>query len=212
MWRLDNKITDLGGAVYEPEYYKSNHIRIFGRGFLCLNVPLLKLLLAHMEPTLMAGLLYLGAGIGIGAMSLFRVKGTKQADRLTKKDLPYVVGMIVLDIAAPIFLMFGITESTSSSASLLGNFEIVATTIIALFIFKEAVSKDCGLQFFSLRSPAPCFPLTEQTASGFLQGHSLYLRLRSAGGLTTTAPGRYPQKVPMRSSCSRDSFPEAALL
>lgn len=37
--------------------------------------------------------------------------------------------------------MFGITESTSSSASLLGNFEIVATTIIALFIFKEAVSK-----------------------------------------------------------------------
>ena len=109
--------------------------------FYAINVPLSKLLLAHMEPTLMAGLLYLGAGIGIGAMSLFRVKGTKQADRLTKKDLPYVVGMIVLDIAAPIFLMFGITESTSSSASLLGNFEIVATTIIALFIFKEAVSK-----------------------------------------------------------------------
>ena len=76
--------------------------------FYAINVPLSKLLLAHMEPTLMAGLLYLGAGIGIGAMSLFREKGTKQADRLTKKDLPYVVGMIVLDIAAPIFLMFGL--------------------------------------------------------------------------------------------------------
>ncbi len=49
--------------------------------------------------------------------------------------------MIVLDTAAPIFLMLGIKYSSSSSASLLGNFEIVATTIIALIIFKEAVSK-----------------------------------------------------------------------
>ena len=109
--------------------------------FYAINVPLSKLLLAHMEPTFMAGFLYLGAGVGIGTMSLFRIKDKKQAEHLTKKDLPYVIGMIVLDIAAPIFLMFGITESTSSSASLLGNFEIVATTIIALFIFKEVVSK-----------------------------------------------------------------------
>ena len=109
--------------------------------FYAVNVPFSKLLLAHMEPTFMAGFLYLGAGIGIGAMSLLHVEDKKQTKRLTKKDLPYVIGMIVLDIAAPIFLMFGIAETTSSSASLLGNFEIVATTVIALLIFKEAVSK-----------------------------------------------------------------------
>ena len=109
--------------------------------FYAINVPFSKMLLRAIEPTLMAGFLYLGAGVGIGAMSLFRGKDAKQAERLTKKDLPYVIGMIALDIAAPIFLMFGIAESTSSSASLLGNFEIVATTIIALFIFKETVSK-----------------------------------------------------------------------
>ena len=109
--------------------------------FYAINVPFSKLLLSAMEPTLMAGFLYLGAGIGIGAMSPFLVKDKKQAERLTKRDLPYVIGMIVLDIAAPIFLMFGITESTSSSASLLGNFEIVATTTLALLIFKEVVSK-----------------------------------------------------------------------
>ena len=109
--------------------------------FYAINVPFSKMLLSAIEPTLMAGFLYLGAGVGIGAMSLFRGKDAKQAERLTKKDLPYVIGMIALDIAAPIFLMFGIAESTSSSASLLGNFEIVATTIIALFIFKETVSK-----------------------------------------------------------------------
>ena len=53
----------------------------------------------------------------------------------------FVVGMIILDISAPIFLMLGIKYGTSANASLLGNFEIVATTVIALFVFKEAVSK-----------------------------------------------------------------------
>lgn len=52
-----------------------------------------------------------------------------------------MIGMIVLDIIAPILLMFGILDSASSNASLLNNFEIVCTSIIALVIFKEAVSK-----------------------------------------------------------------------
>lgn len=89
----------------------------------------------------MAALLYLGAGIGIGVMSLFGRKDREKSERLSKKDLPFVIGMIVLDIAAPIFLMLGISYGSSANASLLGNFEIVATTVIALFIFKEAVSK-----------------------------------------------------------------------
>ena len=89
----------------------------------------------------MAALLYLGAGIGIGILSLFNKKDREKSERLSKKDLPFVIGMIVLDIAAPIFLMLGISYGSSANASLLGNFEIVATTVIALFIFKEAVSK-----------------------------------------------------------------------
>lgn len=88
----------------------------------------------------MAALLYLGAGIGIGILSLFPRKDRQTTSKLTKKDLPYVIGMIVLDIAAPILLMFGIRQGTSASASLLSNFEIVATTLIALAIFHEKVS------------------------------------------------------------------------
>ena len=49
--------------------------------------------------------------------------------------------MIILDIAAPIMLMFGLKYTTSGNASLLNNFEIVATSIIALFIFKEVITK-----------------------------------------------------------------------
>ena len=109
--------------------------------FYAINVPISKVLLQHVGPTTMAALLYLGAGVGIGMMSLFKKKDREKAESLTKADLPYIIGMIVLDIAAPIFLMLGISYGSSANASLLGNFEIVATTIIALILFKEAVTK-----------------------------------------------------------------------
>jgi len=109
--------------------------------FYAINVPVSKLLLREVGPTTMAALLYLGAGIGIGILSLLHTKDREKSERLSKQDLPFVIGMIALDIAAPIFLMLGISYGTSANASLLGNFEIVATTVIALFIFRETASK-----------------------------------------------------------------------
>ena len=114
---------------------------LLAAAFYAVNVPLSKILLKNVGPTTMAALLYLGAGIGIGIVSLINKKDREKSERLSKKDFPFVIGMIVLDIAAPIFLMLGISYGTSANASLLGNFEIVATTVIALFIFKEAVTK-----------------------------------------------------------------------
>ncbi len=114
--------------------------------FYSLNVPMSKILLGHVGTTMLAALLYLGAGIGIGlgagvAGGIKRLTAKNTGiERLSKKDFPFVVGMILLDIAAPIFLMLGLHYGTSSNASLLGNFEIVVTTVIALFVFKEAVS------------------------------------------------------------------------
>lgn len=58
--------------------------------------------------------------------------------------------MVLLDIAAPIFLMIGLTMTTSANASLLNNFEIVATSVIALCIFKEVISKRLWLAIFLL--------------------------------------------------------------
>ena len=108
--------------------------------FYAINTPFSKVLLEKVTPTFMASFLYLGAGIGVGIMYLFHSKSEKDIERLTKADLPYTVGMIVLDILAPIFLMIGINIGSASNASLLGNFEIVATTLIALLIFKEVVT------------------------------------------------------------------------
>ncbi len=106
-----------------------------------INVPLSKLLLNKIEPTFLASLLYLGAGFGIGIVSLIKRNKYNIEEKLNKKDFPYVIGMIILDILAPIFLMIGLKNSLSSNASLLNNFEIVCTSVIALIIFKEVISK-----------------------------------------------------------------------
>lgn len=105
------------------------------------NIPSSKVLLEQVDPTFMAAFLYLGAGVGVGVLALLRKSERVNEKRLAKSDLPYVIGMIVLDIAAPIFMMFGLKYGTSSNASLLGNFEIVATTLIALLLFREKVTK-----------------------------------------------------------------------
>lgn len=107
------------------------------------NSPFSKLLLEEVSATMMAAFLYLGAGVGLFIVGgLQRATGRKEKELpLTRKELPYTIGMVVLDIAAPIFLMLGLSMTTAANASLLNNFEIVATSIIALAVFKEAISK-----------------------------------------------------------------------
>lgn len=116
---------------------------ILAAALYAVNIPLSKLLLDNIGSTMLAALLYLGAGLGLGALSLAeRLRGRLSAEqRLTKKELPYTIGMILLDIAAPVLLMLGLRSSSSESVSLLGNFEIVATSIMAMLLFGEVVSK-----------------------------------------------------------------------
>ena len=104
-----------------------------------LNTPISKLLLMQIPSTMMAGLLYLGAGSGM--LLIEKMSKNKKEQPLTKKELPFTIAMVILDIAAPIFLMIGLMKCSAANASLLNNFEIVATSLIALFIFKETIGK-----------------------------------------------------------------------
>ena len=108
-----------------------------------MSAPLSKQLLASVSATMMAALLYLGAGLGMCAVRLGQraLNTPRREQSLARADLPYVAGMVALDIAAPIFLMLGLSRTTAANASLLNNFEIVATSIIALFVFGEAISR-----------------------------------------------------------------------
>ena len=116
---------------------------ILAAALYAINVPISKILLEHVDATMMAGLLYLGAGVGMLIYELVSKSLGKdnKKEPLTKKELPYTIAMVILDIFAPILLMIGITKTNSANVSLLNNFEIVATSLIALIIFKEVISK-----------------------------------------------------------------------
>ncbi len=108
-----------------------------------LNAPASKLLLSELSAPFMASLLYLGAGFGMFAVRMVQAagKGVRREAGITKRELPYVAGMILLDVAAPILLLIGLGRTTSANASLLNNFEIVATSLIALLVFHEHVGR-----------------------------------------------------------------------
>lgn len=113
---------------------------ILAAALYAINIPMSKLLLVQAEPAMMAAFLYLGAGIGLLIYGLLSGERNR-SEPLTKKELPYTIGMIVLDMAAPILLMQGLTLTNSANASLLNNFEIVATSLIAFFVFHEVLSR-----------------------------------------------------------------------
>ena len=116
---------------------KATGLALLAAALYALNAPFSKLLLGSVPPAMMAALLYLGAGGGMAAVGLLR-RGPRQPLEGGRR---YVLGMIVLDILAPISLMAGLSMSSAAHAALLNNFEIVATAVIALSLFGERISR-----------------------------------------------------------------------
>jgi len=105
-----------------------------------LSIPFSKIIENKASPIFLASLFYLGAGIGIFILSLFIKKKDDEYNRIEKHDYKYIIYMVILDIIAPILMMYGVKIGNASSASLLNNFEIVATSLFAFIIFKEKIS------------------------------------------------------------------------
>lgn len=98
-------------------------------------------LVGQMSPALLAGLLYLGSGLGLTAV-LFRQQLAvgKLVAGLSRRQWGNLLGAIFAGgVAAPLFLAYGILYGTASEVSLLLNFEAVATTLLAWLIFHEHV-------------------------------------------------------------------------
>ncbi len=164
-----------------------------------INSPTSKLLLGYMPSTLMAGFLYIGAGIGMLPVALFRKCGTKTVEtKLTRKELPYTVAMILLDIAAPICLLLGLKSATAANASLLNNFEIVATAVIALVVFREKIS--VRLWFGILFVTLSCVLLSFEDVSGlrFSIGSLLILVACVCWGLENNCTRKISSKDPLQ--------------
>ena len=111
---------------------------LFGAG-----TPLAKLLLANTSPWLLAGLLYLGSGLGLCAVRWLRRAPTV---RLTRAEWPWLTAAVLAGgVVGPVLLMLGLTRMPASGTSLLLNAEGVFTALLAWFAFKENVDRRIAL-------------------------------------------------------------------
>jgi len=121
------------------------------------STPFAKLLLGTVDPWMIAGLLYLGAGIGLAAVHLGRrALGLPIAEApLRRADLPWLGAVILAGgVAGPLLLMLGLARTDATSASLLLNLEGLATMIIAWLVFRENVVRRLLLGAFAILAGA----------------------------------------------------------
>jgi len=163
------------------------------------STPISKLLLVKLSPFLLAALLYLGAGFGMLIVNILQVvfKVKKVEAKMTKQELPYIVGMILLDILAPILLMVGLGLTTSANASLLNNFEIVATSMIALLVFKEAIGRKMWIAIGLVFLASVLLSFEDLSAFSFSLGSLLVLGASISWGLENNFTRKLSIKDPL---------------
>ena len=162
----------------KQEMRKGIILAILAAVLYAVSSPFSKILLNEMPPTLMAGFLYLGAGVGMSLIAVSRrVRQVENTEiHLSKAEMPYIVAMILLDIAAPICMLIGLNATTAANASLLNNFEIVATALIALVIFSERISKRLWMGIFFVTLSSVILSFEDVTSLEFSYG-SLFVLL-----------------------------------
>lgn len=184
----------------EQKIKKGIAFAILAAALYAINAPFSKILLEFMPPTLMAGFLYVGAGIGMIFIALMRKIKKYEAKelKLTKSELPYTIAMIVLDIAAPICLLFGLNSTTAANASLLNNFEIVATAIIALMVFKEKISTRLWFGIFFVTLSCGILSFEDISSLRFSYGSLFVLLATICWGFENNCTRKISSKDPLQ--------------
>jgi drug/metabolite transporter (DMT)-like permease len=112
------------------------------------SAPFAKFLLADAAPQLLAGLLYLGSGLGLCIVWLrarYSVETARETP-LVGQNIPWLVGAVVFGgVLGPLLLMIGLTGTPASGASLLLNLEGVFTALLAWFVFRENFDRRIAL-------------------------------------------------------------------
>lgn len=162
--------------------------------FYAVSTPLSKALLNYIGPTMLAAYLYLGAGIGISAVFLFRRRKIGEIRKLEKSDLPYTIGMIALDILAPILLMNGVKITAAANVSLLNNFEIVATSLIAFFAFREKISPRMWLALLLITISSVVLSFEGMSSLRFSAGSLMVIGASACWGLENNCTRKISSK------------------
>lgn len=181
----------------KPNEKKSVFYAITAAFLYAFSSPFSKIFLKNVSPTMMAAFLYLGAGTGIFLMNILTKKSPSEKP-LTKKEFPYALGMILLDIAAPIFLMIGLSKTSAANVSLLNNFEIVSTSIIALFIFREKISKKLWTAIILVTASTMLLSFENSESLSFSFGSLFVILACISWGFENNFTRKMSQKNPMQ--------------
>ena len=175
-------------------------LAILAAALYAISTPISKILLAEIPATLLAAFLYLGAGMGMSVIGIARKANGKvsEEEKLERSDLPYVLAMIILDIAAPILLLLGLSTATPENVSLLNNFEIVATALIALLFFGEKISKRLGLAIGLITLASFILSFESIEAFEFSFGSLLVIAAACCWGLENNCTRKLSSKDPLQ--------------
>jgi drug/metabolite transporter (DMT)-like permease len=153
------------------------------------STPLAKLLLGEMPPWLLAGLLYLGSGIGLAAIGGLRaLVGAAPAEApLRRADLPWLAAAVTAGgIIAPVLLLRGLAQSSAAAAALLLNLEGLFTLAIAWLAFRENVDRRIALGAAAILSGAALLSWSSDLGAGVGPGALAIAGACACSGPSTT--------------------------
>lgn len=199
---LDNRyvmriIRKRSEIVYRPLINALLAAALFG-----MSAPLSKLLLGAVHPIPLAALLYLGAGLGlvfyITWAHIFVSNASSEAG-LDRGDLPWLMGAILAGgVTAPILLLYGLRATPAATASLLLNFEVVATAVIAAWAFREFIGQRTWIAVTTVTAGSILLTLDPTNGWGISSGAVLVVAACVMWGLDNNLTRHIALKDPKR--------------
>lgn len=149
--------------------------------------------------TLLAGFLYLGSGIGMTLLFLFRGPKRRSEEKpLDRHDVPWLIVMVILDIGAAILTLWGTSLTAAGTAALLSNFELVVTALIAALFFKEKISPRLWIAIFLITAASILLGLEDGlTSLQFSYGAFIMMAASACWGLENNVTRRLSEKDPL---------------
>lgn len=175
---------------------RASWLALMAAALYAISIPLSKVFLESLNPYTISAFLYLGAGAG---MTVVRVVGRHcrsldaapdRAPPFTAQEVPYLAGMVLLDIVAPLLLLFGLQRAHAANASLLNNFEIVATALIALLVFRESISRRLWTAIILIVVASVALTFQGEESFAFSLGSVLILGAATCWGLENNCTRR----------------------
>jgi drug/metabolite transporter (DMT)-like permease len=176
-----------------------------------LSTPAAKALLGRIDPIVLAGLLYCGAGLGIAALRrlMSRISNPAPQVPIARRDIPWLVGAIMSGgIIGPILLMLGLTRTPASSASLLLTLERAATALMAWFLFHENFDRRIALGMVSIVGGAAILSWSETPTVESLLGPLAIIAACLAWALDNNLTRKVSLQIRFRLYNGRDWSPD----